>query len=174
MTLTFTVRRAVLADAAALPAIERSAAELFRLDPSLGWLAEAEVPEAAQHLLAIEHAFVWVAENSDREVVSFLRALEIDQQLHIEELSVSQHCQGQGIGRALVLVAIEHAHQQALRAVTLATFRDLPWNAPFYQRLGFNVLVATPIDQHLIEALQAEIAIGFPGERRCAMRLPLP
>jgi hypothetical protein len=74
----------------------------------------------------------------------------------------------------LVLVAIEHARQQALRAVTLTTFRDLPWNAPFYQRLGFNVLAATEIDAHLVEALQAEIAIGFPSERRCAMRLPLP
>ncbi|MBS4089664.1 GNAT family N-acetyltransferase [Pseudomonas rustica] len=173
MTRTFTVRRALLADAAALPAIERSAAELFRLDPSLAWLADAEVPDAVQQVLAIEQSCVWVAEHDDQHLAGFLRAVEVDQQLHIEELSVSQLFQGQGIGRALVSAAIEHARRRSMRAVTLTTFFDLPWNAPFYQRMGFVALTSDSTDQHLREALQAEVAHGFPGERRCAMRLAI-
>jgi hypothetical protein len=57
--------------------------------------------------------------------------------------------------------------------VTLTTFRDLPWNAPFYQRMGFIVLTDDSLDPHLREALQAEIAHGFPAERRCTMGLTL-
>jgi hypothetical protein len=60
-----------------------------------------------------------------------------------------------------------------LNSVTLTTFRDLPWNAPFYQGMGFVELIPSAADHHLREALQAEITHGFPPERRCAMRLPL-
>ncbi|WP_095118825.1 GNAT family N-acetyltransferase [Pseudomonas sp. Irchel s3f10] len=165
------IRPARPADALALPAIERSAAELFRGDPSLAWLADAEVLDAAQHVLAIKQAYVWVAEST--ELAGFLRAVEIDQHLHIEELSVSQAFQGQGIGRQLVSAAIEHARALRLNAVTLTTFRDLPWNAPFYQRMGFVELIPSAAAHHLREALQAEITHGFPADRRCAMALPL-
>ncbi|MFJ2478916.1 GNAT family N-acetyltransferase [Pseudomonas sp. NPDC087598] len=172
--MTYIVRRASPADAAALPAIERSAAELFRRDPALAWLADAEVPGVEQHVQAIEEMCVWVVESAGQPLAGFLRALEIDNQLHIEELSVSQDFQGQGMGRALVLAVIEQARRMQLQAVTLTTFRDLPWNAPFYQRLGFAVLTRQDTPPHLLSALQSEIAHGFPGERRCAMRLPLP
>lgn len=171
--MTFIVRLAQLADASTLPAIERSAAALFHLDPELDWLADAEVPDQAQHQQWIEQTNVWVAQSAEGELAGFLRAIEVDNQLHIEELSVSQHFQGQGIGRLLVSTAMEFARRQQLHAVTLTTFRDLPWNAPFYQRLGFLLLDAQVTEPHLIQALQNEIAHGFPGERRCAMRLIL-
>jgi GNAT superfamily N-acetyltransferase len=173
LNMTFDVRRASLADAAALPAIERSAAQLFRLDPPLACLADAEVPDAARHRQAIEQAYVWVAENSEGQLTGFVRAVDIDQHLHIEELSVSQAFQGQGTGRALVAAVIEQARAIRLNSVTLTTFRDLPWNAPFYQRMGFVELTLAQADRHLRDALQAEIACGFPPERRCAMCLPL-
>ena len=171
--MTFDVRRAIFADAVALPAIERSAAQLFRLDQPLAWLAEAQVPDAAQHRLAIEQAYVWLAENSDGQLTGFVRAVDIDQHMHIEELSVSQAFQGQGIGRALVAAVIEQARAMQLNSVTLTTFRDLPWNAPFYQRMGFVELTHAHTDRHLRDALQAEVRYGFPAERRCAMRLHL-
>ncbi|WP_438301996.1 GNAT family N-acetyltransferase [Pseudomonas sp. NMS19W] len=171
--MTFLIRPARPADAATLPAIERSAAELFRLDPALAWLADSDVPDAAQHLQAIEQGHVWIAENTVGQLAGFLRAVEIDNQLHVEELSVSQHFQGQGIGRKLLLGVIEHARRQQLEAVTLTTFRDLPWNAPFYQRMGFVPLNEVDAGPRLIEILSDEIAHGLPGERRCAMRLML-
>ena len=135
--MSFVVRRARQNDAAALPAIERSAAELFRTDPTLAWLADTDVASAAQHRHAIDNAHVWVAETTSAQLAGFIRALDFDNLLHIEELSVSLAFQGLGVGRRLVLTAIEHARHEQLRAVTLTTFRDVPWNAPFYQRMGF-------------------------------------
>ncbi len=96
--MTITLRRAQPTDANALPAIERSAAALFRTDPSLAWLADTPVTDTRQHLHAIETADVWVAELPEGALAGFLSAEQIDNQLHIQELSVSQHFQGQGIG----------------------------------------------------------------------------
>lgn len=172
--MNMTIRLARHADAAALPAIERSAAGLFRLDPQLAWLADAEVADADLHCQAIEQARVWVAEHVDGQLSGFLRAVTLDNQLHIEELSVSRHFQGQGIGRKLLSAAIEHARAQQLCAVTLTTFADLPWNAPFYQKTGFQRLNSEATSGYLVDALNEEIAQGLPGHRRCAMRLTLP
>ncbi|MDZ3826646.1 GNAT family N-acetyltransferase [Pseudomonas monsensis] len=171
--MSFVVRRAQQRDAVALPAIERSAAELFRVDPTLAWLADAPVPDAEQHLQAIRSVLVWVAEHTDQQLGGFLRAVEVDNQLHVEELSVSQHFQGQGMGRKLLLMAIEYAAEQQLRAVTLTTFSDLPWNAPFYQKIGFSLLTPQETPAHLFDALNSEAAHGLPIERRCAMHLEL-
>jgi len=173
-TMSFVVRRARQNDAAALPAIERSAAELFRTDPTLAWLADTDVASAAQHRQAIDNAHVWVAETTSAQLAGFIRALDFDNQLHIEELSVSLAFQGQGVGRRLVLTAIEHARHEQLRAVTLTTFRDVPWNAPFYQRMGFVEVAPGEHAAHLLDALQKEIEHGFADERRCAMHLILP
>lgn len=167
------IRLARSADAAALPAIERSAAELFRIDPTLAWLADTDVADAAQHRHAIEHAHVWVAESATVQLAGFVRALTIGKQLHIEELSVSRSFQGQGAGSQLISATIAYARRQRLQAVTLTTFRDVPWNAPFYERMGFVVVEPDASEAYLIDALQKEVEHGFPAERRCAMRLPL-
>ena len=171
--MSFVVRRARQNDAAALPAIERSAAELFRTDPTLAWLADTDVASAAQHRQAIDNAHVWVAETTSVQLAGFIRALDFDNLLHIEELSVSLAFQGQGVGRQLLLATIEHARREQMRAVTLTTFRDVPWNAPFYQRMGFVEVAPGEHEAHLLDALQKEIEHGFAADRRCAMHLPL-
>ncbi|MET0774552.1 MAG: GNAT family N-acetyltransferase [Pseudomonas mandelii] len=171
--MNFIVRRAHFDDAAALPAIERSAAELFRCDPSLAWLADAAVPDAEHHQRAIEQEDVWVAQTVDGALMGFVSAVEIDNELHIQELSVSQYFQGRGAGRKLLLAAIEYARDRELDGLTLTTFRDVPWNEVFYQRMGFVTLGAAQLNPRLTAVLNNEVAHGLPGERRCAMRLNL-
>jgi hypothetical protein len=77
------------------------------------------------------------------------------------------------VGRQLLLAAIEHARREQMRAVTLTTFRDVPWNAPFYQRMGFVEVAPGEQEAHLLDALQKEVEHGFAAERRCAMHLRL-
>jgi GNAT superfamily N-acetyltransferase len=59
---------------------------------------------------------------------------------HLWQLSVLPSFGRRGIGRALVQAVCDWASSNGYRAVTLTTFRDVPWNAPFYDRLGFRVL----------------------------------
>jgi len=54
-------------------------------------------------------------------------------------------------------------------ALTLTTFRDVPWNAPFYARLGF-VEIAEP-EEHLrlSSELENEARAGLKPAQRVAM-----
>jgi len=65
-------------------------------------------------------------------------------------------------------VACAFARERGLRSLTLTTFAGVPWNAPWYQRLGF-VLVRD--DERLAALVRSESERGWPG--RCAMRKTL-
>ncbi len=126
-------------DIALLPAIERSAARAFRQIPSLAWLADSEVISVARHhdYLETEHSLLAVAAG---QPVGFILTEPLDDALFIVEVAVHQAWQQQGIGRMLLERVIESARQMGYPAVTLTTFREVPWNAPFYTRLGFAML----------------------------------
>jgi GNAT superfamily N-acetyltransferase len=56
---------------------------------------------------------------------------------HLEQLSVHPDHGGQGIGRALLRAGCAWAKQHDFDEITLATYRDVPWNGPFYASEGF-------------------------------------
>ena len=58
--------------------------------------------------------------------------------------------------------------------MTLTTFRTIPWNCPFYERLGFRTLDEADLSPRLLAVLDEEDAHGLPRDTRCAMRLTLP
>jgi GNAT superfamily N-acetyltransferase len=82
----------------------------------------------------------------------------VDGVAHLWQLSVLPSAGRRGLGTALVRAVCAWAAEQGLAAVTLTTFRDVPWNGPFYARLGFRELdELTPG----LSAIRAhEIAIG--------------
>ena len=92
--------------------------------------------------------------------------------MHLWELAVRLHDQKRGAGRALMAAVAGDARARGLRAVTLTTFRDIPWNAPFYSRLGFAEADATG-DPRLKDVLAREAEMGLDLASRCAMRLVL-
>lgn len=168
-----TIRLARHQDAARLPDLEQSAGELFRTAPGLEWVAGHENTPAEFYGPLIDAGTVWVAVDRDDTPVGFVSAEEVGDTLHVWELAVDSARQGQGIGRRLMGAARGHASDRGLAAVTLTTFRDVAWNAPFYQRLGYRVLEAAEITPNLAGHLSDEIGRGLPAERRCAMRLDL-
>lgn len=56
---------------------------------------------------------------------------------HLEQLSVHPDHAGRGIGRALLRAGCDWAAARGYRELTLATYRDVPWNGPFYASEGF-------------------------------------
>ncbi|HBU6133722.1 GNAT family N-acetyltransferase [Enterobacter sp. 168J2] len=157
-------------DVAALPAIERAAGERFRDDPDLAWLADGEVISAEQHLDYAERGLSWLALANDRPVGFILTEVH-PSSLFIVELSVDLAWQGKGIGRQLIARAADHARKLGLTSLTLTTFRNVPWNAPFYARMGFEMM--TTLTPELRQKREEETAHGLAYESRCAMRLPL-
>lgn len=156
-----------------LPAIERSAGEAFRNLPDLAWIADDTVLSADEHLDLIAGGACWVAVAGDDRPLGFLSGECAGIDLHIRELAVRRERQGEGFGRALLGTAIGWARDAQLSGVTLTSFRNVAWNAPFYARLGFEILGPDQIDERLASILQQEAARGLDPGTRCAMRLRL-
>ncbi|CAH5478784.1 GNAT family N-acetyltransferase [Enterobacter cloacae] len=168
--LNITVRPTRPGDVTALPAIEHAAGQRFRDYPELAWLAEGEVISAEQHLDYAERGLSWLALANDQPVGFILAELHASS-LFIVELSVHLDWQGKGIGRRLIACVADQARKRGLASLTLTTFRDVPWNAPFYARLGFEMI--TTLTPELREKREEETAHGLAYDARCAMRLPL-
>ena len=168
--MTLRIRPTTLNDIAALPAIERAAAGRFRDFPALAWLADGEVISAEQHLDYAERGLSWLALANDRPV-GFILTEAHPSSLFIVELSVDLAWQGKGIGRQLIACVADHARNRGMTALTLTTFRNVPWNAPFYARLGFDYV--TELTPELRQKREDETAHGLAFDSRCAMRLPL-
>ncbi|MFT9092578.1 MAG: GNAT family N-acetyltransferase [Gluconacetobacter sp.] len=176
------IRPAQPDEAVLLPAVEEASGALFRTIPDLAWIADDGVMPAEAHLAAIEAGTCWVAVDGEA-VAGFLSARVAGEDgdgadagravLHVWEMSVAPAHQGRGLGRALLEHAAAYAAAQAMAAVTLTTFRDVAWNAPFYARAGFVILPEEVLTPRLRDVLAAEVAHGLPGERRCAMRRPV-
>lgn len=165
------IRPTLARDVALLPALERSAAQAFRQLPALAWLADGAVMTEADHLAYVSAASSWVAVDEHDTPVGFLCATVAGDALHIDELSVGLQAQGHGLGRRLLDRASASARQHGQRCLTLTTFAEVPWNAPFYQRYGFVPLSVGQLDARLSAVLAAELAHGL--HNRCAMRLSL-
>jgi GNAT superfamily N-acetyltransferase len=168
------IRLALPDDAHLLPRIERSAAQAFRSIEELGWLADAATMTVERHRQLIAFSTCWVAVDADARPQGFLSAERHGSDLHIYELSVRRSAQGQGWGRKLVETAMDYARLQQLALVTLTTFTQVPWNAPFYRRLGFEHCAGATLDKRLAEILAQEYVCGFAPDSRCAMSWRVP
>lgn len=156
-----------------MPGIEQSAGERFRTLPDLAWLADGSNLEEARYRELVEGGWCWVAEDGEGRPCAFLAAEATGEELHVCELGVVLACHGLGIGRALVETAIAAASRCGMAAITLTTFIDVAWNAPFYERLGFQRLAPHDLGPRLQALLRHEVEAGLPRDRRCAMRLAL-
>jgi GNAT superfamily N-acetyltransferase len=167
------IRFAAPEDAQLLPAIEISAAQAFRVIDELSWLAESPPMSVERHSQLIALSTCWVALDIESRPQGFLSAERHGNNLHIYELSVMQSMQGQNIGRRLIEAAKNYARLSRLNFVTLTTFINVPWNAPFYSRVGFQTQAATDLDQRLAAILHEEYKHGFAPGSRCAMAWPV-
>jgi N-acetylglutamate synthase-like GNAT family acetyltransferase len=70
-------------------------------------------------------------------VVGFVHVLEKDEFAHLEQLSVLPQKGQRGCGRTLLDNAMDDARRRGYEWLTLRTYADVPWNAPFYARAGF-------------------------------------
>ena len=57
--------------------------------------------------------------------------------------------------------------------MTLTTFAEVPWNAPYYARLGFTILATDQLTPGLRRIRDHEVARGLDAWPRVAMRRPL-
>jgi ribosomal protein S18 acetylase RimI-like enzyme len=157
------IRRAVGEDAAVLRDVEVASGQLFR-DVGMAEIADDEPMWLDSWPSYVERTWVYEV---DGAAVGFVMCEELGDALHIEQLSVDPAHGRRGIGAALVRHAITVA---ARRPVTLTTFRHVPWNMPFYERLGF--VEAVDPSPALLTRFDEEAALGLDPTTRVMMIRP--
>ncbi|MBC9712918.1 GNAT family N-acetyltransferase [Streptomyces sp. TRM66268-LWL] len=170
------IRPATAADLPLLQDIERAAGEPFR---ALGMaaIADDEPPSAEQLTAFVRAGRAWVAvdrDGSDDAPVAYLIAEQVDEALHVEQVSVHPSAARQGVGRALLDRAAAYARAQGLGALTLTTFAEVPWNAPYYRRLGFRELGEDELGPGLRKIRAYEGELGLDRWPRVCMSRPVP
>lgn len=157
--------------------IERAAGEPFR---GLGMAAVADDDPPPLGLLEsyLLAGRSWVAAESlasaaAEQPLGYLIADPVDDAAHIEQVSVAPTAARRGIGRALIEHLAQWARAQELRALTLTTFTDVPWNAPYYRRLGFRTLTEDELTEGLRAIRSLENEHGLDRWPRVCMRRDL-
>ncbi|MFB0612559.1 GNAT family N-acetyltransferase [Aurantiacibacter poecillastricola] len=155
-------------DAEGFAEVEEDASQLLREEPSL-----AGIPllpnRSAEEYRAIIARRRSLSALGDGDIIGFAAARPVGSELHLHELSVARAFQRRGIGSTLLRALKVDAANAGFKALTLLTYRDIAWNAPFYEAHGFAVLEDLSEHPRLAAGLDAGVGAGLPRERRCAM-----
>ena len=156
-----------------LPSVEREALVLFAgLAEELGFGPQrpVEVNSVETFETAREAGLLWVATDDRDAPVGFALVFEIDGSAHLDELDVLPAHGRQGVGSDLLEAVCSWSRINGCPAVTLSTFRDVPWNAPFYARRGFRALEASELSPGLARIVEIEREMGLRTDLRVIMR----
>lgn len=166
---TYEIRLAREEDLPSLREIERTAAQLFA-STDYAFLVEGE--PTSLHFLRKQQqeGLVWVA-TDHRQPVGFAVVRILDETAYLQELDVHPAHGRRGLGRRLIQMACQWTRDAGYPAMTLSTFQDVPWNALFYESLGFRILSEKELSPGLREVRMKEAQTGFPIDRRVCMRL---
>ena len=166
--VSYEITRARPDDLKFLAAIELAAARMLVGHAPEAVLNEATSEEELQKAQRCGH--VWVALAGDLPVgFAHVKVFE-PSVVHLEEIDVHPEYGRRGIGTQLVKAVCEWATVSNYRNVTLTTFRDVPWNMPFYRRLGFEEIPSRELTPELLFVIEDEVRRGLDPHSRLAMR----
>jgi len=168
----YDIARARPQDLHLLPAIESAAATLLKGHAPesvlIGTTSEQDFREAQAD------GRLWVV--LTREIPIGFAHVEVlgPHGVHLKEIDVHPDHGRRGLGTRLVVTICEWAARSGYPEVTLTTFRDVPWNMPFYAGLGFEVVPTTELRAELLHIVADESSRGLDPARRVVMRCRLP
>jgi ribosomal protein S18 acetylase RimI-like enzyme len=149
------IRRARRDELETLRGIERAAGAAFAAigQPAI---AAHEPPSVAELESFVSAGRAWVAVDASDSPMAYLVSREVDGCTHIEQVSVAPEYARRRLGASLIDRLGADAAARNQPALTLTTFRDVPWNAPYYARLGFVVLEVTEQGPELRALIERE------------------
>ena len=155
---TYAIREARPADLPLLAEIESEADELFTsVFGDVDW-----DPPTEGERRAAEPGYLLVAGDPP---VGFAHVLALDEAAHLEQLAVDPEHMGRGIGTALLEAACARAHEAGYATLSLSTFADVPWNAPFYAARGFIEVGEPPPYLQRVRAHERAMGLDRHGPR---------
>jgi NAD(P)H-dependent FMN reductase/GNAT superfamily N-acetyltransferase len=153
-----------------IPNIELAAARLLSGHAPESVLTETTRDAVLQEALRQGH--LWVAQAGDVPV-GFAHVEVVDARTaHLEEIDVLPAHGRRGLGTRLVTAVCDWAAAAGYDSVTLTTFRDVPWNRPFYETLGFRIVPNAELSAALRSIVEDETRRGLDPVRRVVMARP--
>lgn len=100
---------------------------------------------------------------------------KVNERPSLDNVALDVHLQHarQGLGRRLIESIVQWARARGAATLTLTTFSDVPWNGPYYGRLGFRTLDVATLSPALQAVWEVETAVGLPMAHRICMQLNL-
>jgi GNAT superfamily N-acetyltransferase len=149
-------------------AVERAAGAQFA-DVGMPEIAAHEPMGAASMGQYVDGGRAWVAVDGAGAVVGYVLADVVDGAGHVEQLSVDPGWQRRGLGRGLVDAVAGWACAHGMAGLTLTTFKDVPWNGPAYERMGFVVIPEDEWSPGLRALVAEEEGYGLDRDLRVVM-----
>ena len=116
---------------------------------------------------------VWVACPEEGLAVGMVVASVREGTVYVEEMGVIPGHGRRGLGACLLACVCAWAQAQGYASVTLSTFRDVPWNGPFYRKQGFADLQPEEWTPGMRAIREREAKHGLRVEARVFMRREL-
>jgi GNAT superfamily N-acetyltransferase len=151
-----------------ISALEKSGEKHFRA-AGMDRVADAPAPDPGAYRPALRAGRLLVAVDGQDVPVGFIRLELLDGEPHVEQVSVRPDQAGHGIGASLLAAAEQLARARGYHRITMTTFRDVPWNGPYYARLGWIAVLDADLPPELAAARQDERDLGFDEWPRQAM-----
>ena len=153
---------------APMPDVELRAARLFA-----PYGLPQHVLDDATSLAAVarhqEQASYYAATDSAGTLVGYALLETLDDRAHLGELGVDPDHGRRGLGKALVEASCGWASERGSPVLTLTTYRDVPFNAPWYATLGFEVVSEAVLGHEMRERVEEEAEEGLVPPERVVM-----
>jgi GNAT superfamily N-acetyltransferase len=152
-----------------LPQIENEADRSYA-DVGLHFIVAMPTATLASLEHGRRHDRLWVAVSPSGRPVGFALMKLYGETAWLDQLSVLERWRRSGLGSALIERTAAQARRLGFEALYLSTYRDVPWNAPYYARRGFVEVQRAGWARAVRQHMQRENSHGHPSWRRIVMR----
>ena len=165
----YSITHGVPDDIPALISVDKAASALFEPTGLLDADALDDHVPADVFEIEMPKGNVFVVRNQHAWAVGFALIRRRGDGLYLDQVSVHPDHGQKGLGRALVIRIITEAERRKFPHVSLSTFRDLPWNGPFYASIGFKEIPRDRLETYMLEIEEAQRPF-MDVSKRCFMR----
>lgn len=167
------IRDALLSDLTTCQTIEQSAAKRFLESDiaEINKLADGDPLSAEMLTSSIDNELCFISE-IDQEAVGFIALTQYSNSWYIEEISVVDHAQSQGVGNGLLSYIKMLAEIKRIASINLITFKDVAWNQPYYTKKGYRQITEERLSEQFL-ALWHKDNLHFSADLRVCMQLKI-
>ena len=152
-----------------LPQIENAADRRYAR-AGLTWVIDMPPASMASLEKGRRLGMLWVAASPSNRVTGFALMKVVGGKAWLDQLSVLDAWQRRGYGTALIDRTAATARASGFDVLYLSTYRDVPWNGPYYARRGFEEVPRAEWPRAFRVQIMVENSHGHPPWRRTIMR----